>query len=1054
MEEDNPPGGEGSSTNGDGLGELKEKRGDSTNTRSSTNGDGLGELKEKRGDSTNTCDVRRQRSGSGASNLDCDYGEASSSSSAGKKKGSVSERVNNETLRDKDPKGMPGANEGDDYVLQVKTDIPNQQCLSLNQGRSSSAPAHMFNPNRHRDHSSPHPFRGFLGNLPNRDSALLKKSSSAEDKMRKNPVTRARGEQPRSRSIDYGGEVKASSKGKPPTKRSRSWIGFSLSRKSSSSDVQGSASSLNSIKEEIKLLQDIAKIDRSGLLYENEEHTRSPSQDNAEQYQKFVQSLTNTKSSKPILKRSKSEVTATNVGRLLETFAAQEVISNMSVKDSSVAIKRGGAHIQHFIDEVGQDGFMESDEWYHCSTVKGLDVFKKRYAEEIDCIRERKVIEGSFVDISNYLTDMGELRKKWDPYFLEGHVIERLAHNVRIVYLKYETPFLFRPRDFVVMESDYVDRKTHTHLRIINSVLHSDYPPKAECMRGEFLISGFMIKREDAGTPEFTTPRESGSYISDRNSDLWCITLLWQTDYKYYIHHKFDNNTFRRDKKFLVNEHDSKLLSLERAVTTSLHKEDYPPPRERSESDAMATRLRLLLSLLPLEEGDEELPERGVEISQSVNLSKDAAKSSLTDEIHGASRGRKESGRFMFAFGKKNSKKSLKVRKLSLQQGANLTDVEEEGKKVMSSLTEEHRKSLEEKRYPFYTMLKDSCCRVYFGRFLETEFNAENLEFWTAVETFKKHSLEDSVEEITFYMSDIVRRFITNGAPQQVNLADADRAAIENELQNWVEKVQNNDTSDPPFTVFNNAQLIIANLMKNDPYNRFVESDLYREMLEYLSENGANVHVRMIDNFLRIMRESSSLMTKLTNPWKEFSSPNDPVRVFLKLHMDPYFCVRETTSFKAPMNNVLKLFLDLSETRRKWDPFFVKGKIVEEIDNNMCILWIKLPRPLRLHSFRDICALRIARQDISGGFFVVQRSIEQRVCPKTSAKRVNMLTSGYYIRRDENDLETCHVTYLLQIDMKMKTAFEFKMFRKKFLKHSFLASVKRYIERHGVPDVA
>ncbi|XP_076352014.1 uncharacterized protein LOC143247588 [Tachypleus tridentatus] len=102
-----------------------------------------------------------------------------------------------------------------------------------------------------------------------------------------------------------------------------------------------------------------------------------------------------------------------------------------------------------------------------------------------------------------------------------------------------------------------------------------------------------------------------------------------------------------------------------------------------------------------------------------------------------------------------------------------------------------------------------------FRVFLSREFCEENIEFWLACEEFKKtksNKLQSKARKI-------YNDFIAVQAPKEVNLDPTTRTTVMNKL------------SKPDHRSFDQAQGRIQGLMERDAYMRFLQSELYLELL-------------------------------------------------------------------------------------------------------------------------------------------------------------------------------------------------------------------------------
>ncbi|XP_029779455.1 regulator of G-protein signaling 20 [Suricata suricatta] len=111
--------------------------------------------------------------------------------------------------------------------------------------------------------------------------------------------------------------------------------------------------------------------------------------------------------------------------------------------------------------------------------------------------------------------------------------------------------------------------------------------------------------------------------------------------------------------------------------------------------------------------------------------------------------------------------------------------------------------------------------RNAFREFLRTEFSEENMLFWMACEELKKEANKSIIEEKARI---IYEDYISILSPKEVSLDSRVREVIN---RNMVEPTQH---------IFDDAQLQIYTLMHRDSYPRFMNSALYKDLLQSLSE--------------------------------------------------------------------------------------------------------------------------------------------------------------------------------------------------------------------------
>ncbi|XP_041966861.1 regulator of G-protein signaling 20 isoform X2 [Alosa alosa] len=111
--------------------------------------------------------------------------------------------------------------------------------------------------------------------------------------------------------------------------------------------------------------------------------------------------------------------------------------------------------------------------------------------------------------------------------------------------------------------------------------------------------------------------------------------------------------------------------------------------------------------------------------------------------------------------------------------------------------------------------------RNAFRQFLRTEFSEENMLFWLACEEFCKEANKGNVEEKARL---IYEDYISILSPKEVS------------LDSRVRDVINRNMLEPNLHTFDDAQLQIYTLMQRDSYPRFLNSALYKDLVQTLSE--------------------------------------------------------------------------------------------------------------------------------------------------------------------------------------------------------------------------
>ncbi|ETE70297.1 Regulator of G-protein signaling 17, partial [Ophiophagus hannah] len=117
----------------------------------------------------------------------------------------------------------------------------------------------------------------------------------------------------------------------------------------------------------------------------------------------------------------------------------------------------------------------------------------------------------------------------------------------------------------------------------------------------------------------------------------------------------------------------------------------------------------------------------------------------------------------------------------------------------------------------FDKMMKTPAGRNIFREFLRTEYSEENLLFWLACEDLKKEQNKDAIEEKARL---IYEDYISILSPKEVS------------LDSRVREVINRNLLDPNCHMYEDAQLQIYTLMHRDSFPRFLNSQIYKSLLE------------------------------------------------------------------------------------------------------------------------------------------------------------------------------------------------------------------------------
>ncbi|XP_051892562.1 regulator of G-protein signaling 17-like [Pristis pectinata] len=120
----------------------------------------------------------------------------------------------------------------------------------------------------------------------------------------------------------------------------------------------------------------------------------------------------------------------------------------------------------------------------------------------------------------------------------------------------------------------------------------------------------------------------------------------------------------------------------------------------------------------------------------------------------------------------------------------------------------------------FDHLLKDPNGRKFLLQFLQSEHSDENILFWLACEEFKQ---EDHKASIMEKATSIYFDYISVLSPKEISIDASVREAI------------NKNMAMPTADIFDEAQMHVYALMHRDSYPRFLNSPVYKSLLEELS---------------------------------------------------------------------------------------------------------------------------------------------------------------------------------------------------------------------------
>uniref|UniRef100_A0A8C1UNZ4 Regulator of G-protein signaling 17-like n=1 Tax=Cyprinus carpio TaxID=7962 RepID=A0A8C1UNZ4_CYPCA len=116
----------------------------------------------------------------------------------------------------------------------------------------------------------------------------------------------------------------------------------------------------------------------------------------------------------------------------------------------------------------------------------------------------------------------------------------------------------------------------------------------------------------------------------------------------------------------------------------------------------------------------------------------------------------------------------------------------------------------------FEMMMRSPEGRDVFREFLRSEYSEENLMFWMACEELKKETNSSAIDEKARI---IYEDYVSILSPKEVS------------LDSRVREVINQSLAEPSGTMYEEAQLQIYTLMHRDSFPRFLNSSVYRDLL-------------------------------------------------------------------------------------------------------------------------------------------------------------------------------------------------------------------------------
>uniref|UniRef100_A0A8C0G847 Regulator of G-protein signaling 20 n=1 Tax=Chelonoidis abingdonii TaxID=106734 RepID=A0A8C0G847_CHEAB len=124
----------------------------------------------------------------------------------------------------------------------------------------------------------------------------------------------------------------------------------------------------------------------------------------------------------------------------------------------------------------------------------------------------------------------------------------------------------------------------------------------------------------------------------------------------------------------------------------------------------------------------------------------------------------------------------------------------------------------------FDKLMKNPAGRNVFREFLRTEYSEENMLFWLACEELKNECNKHTIDEKARM---IYEDYISILSPKEVSLDSRVREVINKKMQ------------EPSTHTFDDAQLQIYTLMHRDSYPRFLNSAIYKALLQSVSRSSS-----------------------------------------------------------------------------------------------------------------------------------------------------------------------------------------------------------------------
>eukprot|EP00123_Amoebidium_parasiticum_P016273 comp23366_c2_seq1/m.38616 comp23366_c2_seq1/g.38616 ORF comp23366_c2_seq1/g.38616 comp23366_c2_seq1/m.38616 type:complete len:834 (-) comp23366_c2_seq1:208-2709(-) len=327
--------------------------------------------------------------------------------------------------------------------------------------------------------------------------------------------------------------------------------------------------------------------------------------------------------------------------------------------------------------------------------------------------------------------------------------------------------------------------------------------------------------------------------------------------------------------------------------------------------------------------------------------------------------------------------------------------------------------------YPMEQVLNDGICRMYFGRYLDMEFCRENLSFWEAVDVLKQmaYAFQDPANHSEYVVADLKLRlalqaealykeYVGGRTGSTVNLSGELREAIRVRM----EAMRQGEPVNPQ-EIFDDAIDLVVMLLRQGPYQRFLKSTLYADMLQWLDQNGFHVQERMLAAFMHEIRDTGYL-GEGNNVWVRKESSSDGQFVLFRKKVKGLHCTQEWGMLSATPGAVTEVVSRYDSSRHAWDPRCQSAQVLCDIGDTAKVLRVVYEAPL-LKKTRESCVLWTTLIDSFERQYVLLQSVNCKDwIPKGDHGRVDVHISGF--RADPlPDGKTCMVTYLRQLEDRM-----------------------------------